>query len=317
MNITTCRPDEIDIKELAAFIFQVRDTEVDRRNWGLEDLERKLQHEWAFNAYVLARSDGELIGYSLLFQIEDSDLIEINPGTLLGHHPIVAAGFDEDAVGAAMVEAAKQCVVEDGFEALYIDIPWDPTAPAESYDVYRERYGVLGFEVIQQMLQMNIPLPADVPFTRLPTNIQLSQIESVDREALYQCHHAAYLAGEAQYYFQMDEAERCDDFERIYAPNIRAHPASLALTQNGDILGYFLLFGKADFSEVMSLAVHPDHRRRGYGRLLMHECIRRAGEAGHKRMHLIVDVKNERAAALYRQCGFMETGGNMTFKWKA
>ena len=32
---------------------------------------------------------------------------------------------------------------------------------------------------------------------------------------------------------------------------------------------------------------------------------------------LIVDVKNEGAEKLYRQCGFKDSGGNMTFKWKA
>jgi methylenetetrahydrofolate reductase (NADPH) len=57
-------------------------------------------------------------------------------------------------VSAALVEAAKVCVLEAGFNALYIDIPWDPSAPQESYDVYRERYGQLGFEIIQQVREI-------------------------------------------------------------------------------------------------------------------------------------------------------------------
>ena len=48
----------------------------------------------------------------------------------------------------------------------------------------------------------------------------------------------------------------------------------------------------------------------------MKECLKRAGEEKHKTMHLIVDVKNEGAAELYRQCGFEDSSGNMTFKWK-
>jgi ribosomal protein S18 acetylase RimI-like enzyme len=315
MNIRTYLPDEIDLKELAAFIFQVRRDELDRRNISPAALESKLR-QWPFIAYVLAQAEGQITGYALLYQIGDSDLVEINPGALLGHHPIVAPGFNEGELGVKMIEAAKKCVVEEGFDALYIDIPWDPTGPAGANDIYRRRYGTLGFEVIQQMLQMNKTLPAKVFKLELPGDIELTQIQSVDAEALYQCHHQAYLQGDAQYYFQMDEAERRDDFERIYAPNIREHPASLVLTQDGHILGYCLLFGQADFSELMSLAVHPDHRRQGYGRLLMSECIKRAGQAGHEYMRLIVDFKNQGAAALYRQCGFQETGGNMTFKWK-
>jgi ribosomal protein S18 acetylase RimI-like enzyme len=317
MEITTLTSSEIDTQELAAFMYQVRRAELDNRKMKLEDLENRLQDEWQFIAYVLARSEGELIGYALLFRIGDSDMIEINPGTLLGHHPILAQGFDEKGVGAGMIEAAKKRVVKEGYNALYIDIPWDPTALLESYDVYRDRYGELGFEVIQQMRQMNVSLPFEIPETNLPQDLKLSQIQTVDEEALYQCHHEAYMQGDAQYYFQMDEAERRDDFERIYAPNIREDLASLVLTKNGVIIGYCLLFAEGDFSEVMSLAVHPEHRRRGYGQLLMNMCLKRAGEEGHKTMHLIVDIKNEAAANLYRQCGFKIAGGNMTFKWKA
>jgi len=315
MHITTYKPDEIDIKELAAFIFQEKNAELERRNMSLEALEARL-HQWSFISYVLARSGDHLIGYTLLFRIGDSDMIVTNPGSLLGYHPVAAPQFDQEAITAGMLEEAKKSVVEAGFDALYIDIPWDPAAPPESSEICGGRYGKLGFEVIQQMLQMNRSLPAKVSKIELPGDIQLAQIQSVDAEALYQCHHVSYLHGDARYYFQMDEAERRDDFERIYAPNIREHPASLILTKNGRILGYCLLFGQADFSELMSLAVHPDYRRQGYGRLLMDECIKKAGEAGHEHMQLIVDINNQGAVALYRQCGFKETGGNMTFKWK-
>lgn len=317
MNIVTYKPSEVDAQELAAFIYRVRHAELDGRGMSRAELEDRLESVWHFIGHVLARSAGDLIGYALLYRIGDSDLIEINPGTIMGHHPVVAPGFDETVVGAAMVKAAKECVVQEGFDTLYIDIPWDPIAPPESYDVYRDRYGELGFQVIQQVRQMNVSLPAKVPALDLPPDSKLAQIRTVDEEALYKCHHEAYMAGEAQYYFQMDEVERRDDFERICAPNIRAHPASLVLTHNGRIAGCIMLFAEGEFSEVMSLAVHPDYRRRGYGKLLMYECLKRAGQEGLKTMHLIVDVKNEGAAALYRQCGFKDARGNMTFKWRA
>ncbi len=317
MNITTYKSNEIDIKGLVTFIHQVRRTELDNRNMALADLEARFRDEWTFIAYVLARSESELIGYTLLYRTGDSDLIMINPGGLLGFHPVVSPGFDERVVGEKMVTAAQKAVVNEGFNALYIDIPWDPAAPPETYDRHQEKFGWWGFEVIQLVRQMNISLPVNVPETTLSSDVKLAQIQNVDKEALYKCHHEAYMAGKAQYYFQMDEAERRDDFERIYAPNIREHPASLALNRNGNILGYCLLFTEGDFSELMSLAVHPDFRRQGYGKLLMHTCLKKAGDEGLSVMNLIVDVKNEDAGELYRQCGFKDAGGNMTFKWKA
>lgn len=317
MKITTYKPSEFDNKELAAFMFQVRRAELDSSGTSLADLENNLENVWHFIGYVLAHSEGNLIGYALLFRIGDSHWVEINPGAIMGQHPIVAPGFDEEVVGAAMIETAKECVVQEGFNALYIDISWDPTAPPESYDVYRDRYGELGFEVIQLVREMNISLPADIPATVIPHGMQLDQIQSVDKEALYQCHHHAYMQGDSQYYFKMDDKERRDDFERIYAPTIQKHPASLVLTKDDQIAGCVMLFAEGDFTEVMSLAVHPDFRRQGYGKLLMGECLKRASEEGHRTMYLIVDVKNKSATEVYRQCGFKDAGGNMTFKWKA
>jgi ribosomal protein S18 acetylase RimI-like enzyme len=144
----------------------------------------------------------------------------------------------------------------------------------------------------------------------------LGQIQTVDEAALYQCHHEAYMHGDAQYYFQMDDDERKDDFNRIYSANVKNHPASLVLTKGDQVVGFIMLFAEGEFTEVMSLAVHPEHRRNGYGRFLMKECLKNAGENGHKLMHLIVDEINEGAYSLYKQCGFKDSGGNMTFKWK-
>ena len=317
MEIITCKPSEFDTKELAAFMYQVRRAEIDSSCTSLADLENNLENVWHFIGYVLAHSEGNLIGYALLFRIGESDLIEINPGAIMGQHPIVAPGFDEEVIVKGMIEAAKEYVLHEGFKSIYIDIICDPTAPPETYNVYRDRYGALGFEVIQHVREMNISLPANVPATEIPLGMQLDQIQSVDEEALYQCHHQAYMQNKAQYYFQMDDQERRENFKHIYAPNIREHPASLVLTSGDQIVGCVMLFAEGDFTEVMSLAVHPDFRRQGYGKLLMRECLKRAAEEGHRTMYLRADVNDEGVAELYRQCGFKDTSGYLTFKWKA
>jgi ribosomal protein S18 acetylase RimI-like enzyme len=311
------KKSEVSFKELAKFIIKVRKQVVNQRGLSLDDLVNHLENEWPFISYVLTHHEGELAGYALLFQIGDSDLVEINPGGLLGHHPIAGPGFDEEEVVSELIQTSKKAVIDDGFNAFYIDIPWDPEEPQATYDTFKDRYGKFGFEVIQLVRQMSIALPVKDKELSMPPDVEWVQIQEADEEALFQCHHQAYLKGNAQYYFQMDEEERRNDFERIYAPNIRKHPASLALIQNGEILGYSLLFGKENFSELMSLAVHPDHRRGGYARILLQNTLHLAGKEGHKNMILIVDVKNKAASNLYNQTGFTDSGSNMTFKWKA
>jgi ribosomal protein S18 acetylase RimI-like enzyme len=317
MNIKIYDPSDFDTDEIGPFIYRVKQTELDNRGITPDEFNKRLFNEWTPSGYVLAHSGGEIIGCILLYRLDNSDLIEINPGSLLGSHPIVSPNYDKETVGAELVQGAKKWVLQSGFNAVYIDIPWDPTAQQESYDGYRHRYGELGFEVIQQVQQMNCPLPAEIPRMSPPPDIELDQIRVADEDELYQCHYLAYMNSEVGYFYQMDDGERRGDFERIFSPNTRRHPASLVLTRDDRIIGYCLLFSEGGFSELMSLAVHPEYRRRGLSKLLLVECMQRAAQGGHKTMHLIVDVHNQAAVNLYRQCGFKEIGGNMTFKWKA
>ncbi|MEM1342501.1 MAG: GNAT family N-acetyltransferase, partial [Pseudomonadota bacterium] len=64
-----------------------------------------------------------------------------------------------------------------------------------------------------------------------------------------------------------------------------------------------LLPGEA---EILTLAVQPEARRQGLGRLLVQELIAQA--TGAERVFLEVAESNQAARALYAACGFEEIG---------
>jgi ribosomal-protein-alanine N-acetyltransferase len=83
----------------------------------------------------------------------------------------------------------------------------------------------------------------------------------------------------------------------------------VVLLEDGKVAAYggmWLIIGEA---HVNNVAVHPDHRRRGYGRLVMRELMRVAYRAAEiVEMTLEVRVTNEPAIGLYASMGFEVAG---------
>ncbi len=75
-----------------------------------------------------------------------------------------------------------------------------------------------------------------------------------------------------------------------------------------ELLGYACWWLIGDEVEILNVAAHPDRRRAGIGRALV-DLIIQAAYANHAHM-ITLEVQRDNAAAiaLYRACGFIETG---------
>ena len=78
--------------------------------------------------------------------------------------------------------------------------------------------------------------------------------------------------------------------------------------QGGAVVGYAGVWLMVDEAHVTTFAVHPDSRRQGVGRRLMHALLLAAEDMGAARMTLEVRVSNGAAQALYRNHGFLIAG---------
>ena len=65
--------------------------------------------------------------------------------------------------------------------------------------------------------------------------------------------------------------------------------------------------------QVTNVAVHPDARRRGYGRMLTEALCREARERELEQISLEVRESNASAIALYQSIGFYEAGRRRRF----
>lgn len=85
---------------------------------------------------------------------------------------------------------------------------------------------------------------------------------------------------------------------------------SLMVTRDGDggaPVGFSLFRSVVDESELLLLAVTPDHRRRGIGRGLLNQFLEQSRNDGITRVHLEVRDGNP-ATEMYRGAGFRPIG---------
>lgn len=73
-------------------------------------------------------------------------------------------------------------------------------------------------------------------------------------------------------------------------------------------IGFITVRHAAGEGEVLTMAVHPRHRRAGLGRMLLDAALRHFSAERVEEVFLEVDPHNEAALALYRGSGFVPVG---------
>jgi ribosomal-protein-alanine N-acetyltransferase len=94
-----------------------------------------------------------------------------------------------------------------------------------------------------------------------------------------------------------------------YGPAVGAPPNDLTVGPGQRAVGAMLVCWLVlDEAHIATLAVHPDLRRRGLGRLIMRRALEEAVREGAKMAYLEVREGNTAAQELYRAFGFEVTG---------
>jgi len=74
----------------------------------------------------------------------------------------------------------------------------------------------------------------------------------------------------------------------------------------GSVIGYVCLMSLFEEAQIMDIAVAPEHRAKGVGRMLLEQAIAVAREKGAERLVLEVRQSNVPAIRLYEYFGFVE-----------
>jgi ribosomal-protein-alanine N-acetyltransferase len=115
-----------------------------------------------------------------------------------------------------------------------------------------------------------------------------------DAAAIAVLHAASFKRGWAEEEFQALLADRA----------VVAHRAAIGTA----LIGFILSRVAAGEAEILSVAIAPNWRRRGFARPLLDLHLRRLAGLGVRAVFLEVDDGNAPANALYRRAGFHQVG---------
>lgn len=84
-------------------------------------------------------------------------------------------------------------------------------------------------------------------------------------------------------------------------------------TLQEQIIGFLALRSVGDFAEILNVAVHPRHTRKGLAQKLLNHALAQLAEKQVKQVSLEVAKDNPPAIALYTQAGFQTLGKRKDF----
>ena len=86
--------------------------------------------------------------------------------------------------------------------------------------------------------------------------------------------------------------------------------------KDGDVCAYGGMLITVDEGQITNVAVHPDHRRKGYGAAIVRALLRHAKDEKLESVSLEVRASNTAAIELYKRAGFTEAGRRKGFYTK-
>jgi ribosomal-protein-alanine N-acetyltransferase len=128
---------------------------------------------------------------------------------------------------------------------------------------------------------------------------KLSEAQPRDAAAIATLHTVSFQRGWGE-----------DEIRRLLIDSaVVAHRATLG----GTLIGFILSRTAADEAEILSVAIAPARRSRGFARPLLDLHLRRLAGLGARAVILEVDEHNAPATALYRRAGFKQVGRRQSY----
>lgn len=119
----------------------------------------------------------------------------------------------------------------------------------------------------------------------------IRQMELRDVDTVVELEHDLFTSpwSKEDFYYELEK----NDFATI-----------LVIEAGQEIAGYIGMWALGDQSQITTLGIKKEYRRKGYAKMLLDKCIAITRVLGYSNINLEVRVSNQKAINLYEKCGF-------------
>jgi len=109
---------------------------------------------------------------------------------------------------------------------------------------------------------------------------------------------------------EIERASFSDPWSLSFFLNLLDDPNAYCIVclEQGEILGYYVLYAVLDEGEIFNIAVLPRHRGQSIGALMLEHCLAQGQAQKLCKMHLEVRAGNTAAIGMYKGAGFIAAG---------
>ena len=315
MKITVQPISKLDFEKMAAFLIKTRQSAND---WfygsDLERVVRSIEQNFGGTSteVIMAEIDTDLVGL-VVVHYEQLKLAELNPW-FLGGLPLVSPSIENSDLKADLVRLALETAEKTGVtrvEVLYSREYHDP----EAISLFEGQ----GMQLIEELAHLRRPLDQLQSGTlELSESIQVGLLKDAEKEKVYQCWSKAFESSLDRSIISKKEEERRlqfnDDFDFSEPTDVHS---SIVLKEKEDVIGFALVKRThgPNNGHLWEFGVHPEHRRKGLGKLMLSIIREKLLEEGLESMSLNVDVANNPAYDLYKSFGLQYDRGWVSYAW--
>ena len=316
INYLVKQYSEIKVEELAKLsteVWNARGNEITTErfaNW-LQNLEFTIEPQ-----IVLAYRRNNLIGWSMLFAHSKTEL-ELNPFAL-GGHPIIAFSENREEITTHLLRKSIKYFQQSDYTRIDLSFNEEKTKQEQQL---KKLYEQSNFVLTEQICHMRLNL---VNFQLCNPNtesrIATQPISQVDKEQFYECLYATFRETEDRWVQSLSDEELRDFFEnRILNISFKLiDECSIGLFEQKELIGFSVVresHGQKN-GHLWIMGVHPNHRKKGFGTILLDTMLSGLKNKNYESASLNVDLTNEPAVNLYQKKGFKKDWVQLAYAFK-